>query len=137
VSRNRFSMFLITRELRRQKLQRDLAPEHKIFRFIDHAHTAAAQLARDAVMGDGLADELGRFAHCRKWYAAVLGRSNATLDQRHGGRQKHPSDVFLGLICDVEFMRRHTAEHAITNCGSAEGRERKCQAGRASLRLLE
>ncbi len=49
---------LIARQLRRQKLQRNFAPQVEIFRFIDHTHPAAAQLAGDAVMRDGLVDHV-------------------------------------------------------------------------------
>ncbi len=47
---------LIAGKLRRQKLQRNLAPQIEILRFVDYAHPTAAQLAGDAVMRDGLAD---------------------------------------------------------------------------------
>ena len=47
---------LIARQLRRQKFQRDFAPQIEIFRLIHHTHPAAAQLAGDAVVRDGLVD---------------------------------------------------------------------------------
>jgi hypothetical protein len=47
---------LIARKSRRQKLQRNTALQVEILRFINDPHAAAAQLAGNAVMRDGLAD---------------------------------------------------------------------------------
>ena len=49
----------------------------------DHTHPAAAELLDDAVMGDGLPNELGRCAHWRKWYAGALGRVNEWSEKRN------------------------------------------------------
>ena len=42
----------------RQKLQRDEAVQAGILSLVHHTHTAAAQLLDDAVVRNGLADEL-------------------------------------------------------------------------------
>jgi hypothetical protein len=47
----------ILRHVHRKKFQRDEASQLGIFGFIDHAHPAAAQLFRNAVMRDDLPDE--------------------------------------------------------------------------------
>ena len=49
---------LIARQLRRQELERDFAPQREVFRLVHHPHPAAAQLAGDAVVRDGLVDHL-------------------------------------------------------------------------------
>ena len=41
----------------RQELQRDEAMEPSVFRFEDNAHSAAAELLDDVVVGQGLADQ--------------------------------------------------------------------------------
>jgi hypothetical protein len=48
---------LIAGKLRGQKLQSDLAPKVKILCFVNDSHPAAAELAGDAVMRDGLPDD--------------------------------------------------------------------------------
>lgn len=40
-----------------KKFQSDEAMEARIFGFVHHAHAAASQFFRDAVVGDGLADK--------------------------------------------------------------------------------
>ncbi len=45
---------LVARKLRRQKLQRHLAPQIQIQRLVHDPHPAAAKLAGNAVMRDGL-----------------------------------------------------------------------------------
>src|SRR5271155_1744750 len=47
---------LIAGELRRQELQRHTASQIEILRFVNNPHPAAAELAGDAVMRDGLAN---------------------------------------------------------------------------------
>ena len=49
----------------RKKFQRDEAAEAGVLGLIDHAHTAAAKLFEDAVMGNGLTDEGGSVRHPR------------------------------------------------------------------------
>src|SRR5215469_5224635 len=44
----------------RQELQRHKSTELHILGLVDHTHSAAAELFEDAVVGNGLADELGR-----------------------------------------------------------------------------
>ena len=41
----------------RQELERDEATEPGVLRFVNHAHSAAAELLDDAVVGEGLADQ--------------------------------------------------------------------------------
>ena len=45
---------LIAGKLRRKKFERDAPPEIEIFRFVNNSHAAAAELAGNAVMRDGL-----------------------------------------------------------------------------------
>src|SRR5271165_6581884 len=56
----------------RNKLQRDMAAEHCIFRFVNHAHATTAELPHNVVVGNCLADHSeGRGFHL----AVMLGRS--------------------------------------------------------------
>ena len=47
-----------------EELQGDVATELEVFRLVDHAHSAAADFAEDAVMGNRLAHGLGGRGHC-------------------------------------------------------------------------
>jgi hypothetical protein len=47
---------LIARELRRQELQRDFAPQIEVLRLINHSHATTPELSGNAVMRNGLAD---------------------------------------------------------------------------------
>ena len=51
-----------------QELQGNEAVKPRVLGFVDDTHTAAAQLLDDAVVQDGLTDELGRRGHWREWY---------------------------------------------------------------------
>jgi len=42
-----------------------IAPELGVLSVIDNAHATPAELFEDAVMGNGLADEVGRVGHAR------------------------------------------------------------------------
>src|ERR1700757_793119 len=46
----------ILRQILRQKLQRDKAPEPSVFRLVDDTHAPTAKFRNDAVMRDGLPD---------------------------------------------------------------------------------
>src|SRR5690349_880602 len=46
----------ISGQLVRQELESDEAVEARVFRFVDHAHTASAQLLDYAIVRDGLAN---------------------------------------------------------------------------------
>src|SRR5260370_6414973 len=46
-----------------QELQRDKSVEGYVFRLVDDTHTAATEFLDDAVVRDGLADELGWSDH--------------------------------------------------------------------------
>ena len=46
-----------------QKFERDKTVQPGVLGLVNHTHPAAAQLLNDAVVRDGLADELGRRAH--------------------------------------------------------------------------
>ena len=46
----------VVRNLVRQELQRDAAPEPRVLRRVNHAHSACAQTLDDAVLGEGAAD---------------------------------------------------------------------------------
>src|SRR3984957_16914547 len=80
----------IARELRRQKFQRDLAAQCKVFGFIDHAHPAAADAARDAVVRDGLVDHV-------KGILSQEGREGPStkvfLQERCGNAQNRAAQV--------------------------------------------
>jgi len=51
----------------RQELQRDMATKLNILGLVHHRHSAAAQLAQDAIVVERLADELRRRCHWREW----------------------------------------------------------------------
>jgi len=51
-----FESLRVARELVGQKFEGDEAAEFGVFRLVDDAHTAAAELLDDAVMRDSLAD---------------------------------------------------------------------------------
>ncbi len=66
--------------------------------FINHTHPAAAQLLHDAVVRDGLANDLGGCSHGRKCYDAIAGGSmQKTLAT---GRLLKPRVLGLGLLKD-------------------------------------
>jgi hypothetical protein len=44
------------RQVLRQEFQGDGAVQARVLRFIDHAHTTAAELLYDAIVRNGLAD---------------------------------------------------------------------------------
>ena len=67
---------LLARELRRQEFQRHPAAERQILRFVDHTHPAAAQLAGNAVVKDGLVD------HQKSWgWAIILGGKTRAVNE--------------------------------------------------------
>jgi len=49
--------FPVASQIVRQELEGDEATEPCVLRFVDHAHSAAAELRDDAVVGEGLADQ--------------------------------------------------------------------------------
>src|SRR5690348_11282793 len=56
-SRSRFALKALQSagiffQLSGEELQRDVAPQAEVFGFIHHAHSAAAKLAQNAVVGD-------------------------------------------------------------------------------------
>jgi hypothetical protein len=53
-----------------QELQGDVAAQLQVFRLVDHTHTAATDLAEDAVMGNRLPHGLGGRGH----WLDMLGR---------------------------------------------------------------
>jgi CheY-like chemotaxis protein len=59
-----------------QELQGDVATELEVFRFVDHTHTATADLAEDAVVGNRLTDGLGERVHRRECYGGAWRRVN-------------------------------------------------------------
>ena len=50
----------------RQEFQRDEATKLGVLSLVNHTHAATAQLLDDAVVGDGLTDELGGCGHRRE-----------------------------------------------------------------------
>jgi hypothetical protein len=73
----------------RKELQGDVATELEVFCFIDHTHTAAADLAEDAVMRNPLPHGLGGHSHWRE----MVGRFGAMVN-----RFTAPS-LQLGVLC--------------------------------------
>ena len=59
----------------------DEAPKLGVFGFVYDTH-AAAKLLNNAVVRDGLADELGRGSHWREWYDAIVGGSIKDLSAK-------------------------------------------------------
>src|SRR5882672_5289080 len=51
-----FERLGIAGELRRKKLQGDVAAEFEVFRLVNHSHTPASKFGQDAVVRDGLSD---------------------------------------------------------------------------------
>ena len=68
--------FAVAGEIIGKKLDGDVAAEPHVFRFVDHAHAAAAQLTQNAVMGDRLADH-GRTARTLAGRFAVHGEAQS------------------------------------------------------------
>ena len=62
---------MIARQFVGQKFQRDETVQLGVFGFVDHAHSAAAQLFEHAVMGDGASGKWLGICHG----AAILGWS--------------------------------------------------------------
>src|ERR1700739_3559359 len=62
-----------------KELQRNVATKLKVFRLINHTHAPAADLAQDAVMGDGLTYGIGRSSH---WRDGTGKRGGGQSDQR-------------------------------------------------------
>ena len=56
LARKPLQRFGVAGQIFRNKLQRNVPPQLQVLGLIHHAHTTAAQLAKDAVMGDLLAD---------------------------------------------------------------------------------
>jgi hypothetical protein len=50
-----------------QELESHKTTELYVFGFVDHTHPTTAELFDDAIMRDGLPNELGRCAHWRKY----------------------------------------------------------------------
>jgi hypothetical protein len=50
----------IARELGRQEFQRNFSPQVEVLRLVNNSHPAAAKLAGNAVMRDGLSNHLLR-----------------------------------------------------------------------------
>jgi len=65
----------IVREIVGKKLESNMAAELQVFCFIDHTHPTPADLAKDAVVGDGLTYGIGRSSHWREWYGEEGRRS--------------------------------------------------------------
>jgi len=49
----------VLRHLGREKLQRHISSQRRVFGFVDHTHPAAAEFRLHSVMGKGSADDLG------------------------------------------------------------------------------
>jgi len=56
---------LVARNFGGKKFQRDEAVQARVFRFVNHAHAAAAEAFYDTVMGDCLADQRRVVTHVR------------------------------------------------------------------------
>jgi hypothetical protein len=58
-----FERLRVSGNIFRQELQGDEATKLRVLGFVDHTHAATAQLLDDAIVRDGLADELGWSDH--------------------------------------------------------------------------
>jgi hypothetical protein len=67
-----------------KKLERNMATELYILGFIHHTHSPSADLAQDAVMGNGLPNGLGRCSYWRKCYGEA-GEASTVLVSDCGG----------------------------------------------------
>lgn len=65
------------RQFVRKELQSNVAAEFQVFRFIDHAHSPAADPAEDAVVGHGLSHGLGGRGHWIDMLGVGDGKVNA------------------------------------------------------------
>ena len=71
----------------RKELQGDVAAEFEVFRFIDHAHSAAADLAEDAVVGHCLPHGLGGRGHWLDMLGVGDGKVNVQFAAMHCWRK--------------------------------------------------
>src|SRR6266851_834235 len=78
--------FGVAHKIFRDELECNTAPELDVFGLIDYAHTTAAQLSQDAIVGDSLADH----ARPRSLQAAILGRARIPVN-RVDAKVKHQS----------------------------------------------
>ena len=73
-----------------QKLEGNEAMQPRVLGFIHHTHTAAPELLDDAVVRDGLADQLG-------WFHPMVGMLGMLIDASQGSR----TVGFDGAISDL------------------------------------
>ncbi len=73
-----------------QKLESNEAMQPRVLGFIHHTHTAAPELLDDAVVRDGLADQLG-------WFHPMVGMLGMLIDASQGSR----TVGFDGAISDL------------------------------------
>jgi hypothetical protein len=73
-------------EVIRQELQSHKPTQGYVFRFVDDAHTAAAELFDDSVVRDGLVDH-----GASSWYVSILGKSIES-EWSIGQLAKNPDD---------------------------------------------
>src|SRR5882762_1982257 len=69
--------FGVAHKIFRDELERNVATQLDVFGLIDYAHTTAAQLSQDAIVGDSLADH----ARPRSLQAAILGRARIPVNR--------------------------------------------------------
>ncbi|MGA2357128.1 MAG: hypothetical protein ABSG02_21750 [Terriglobales bacterium] len=60
------------------ELKRDVAGQARVFRFVHHAHAAAAELSHNAIVGDCLADHSGGLSAV----GVMLGRRQESVNRR-------------------------------------------------------
>ena len=83
-----FESLCVPRQIIRQEFQRDEAAQFAVFRLIHHAHPAASEFLKDAVVGNGLADERVALRHG----AAILGFDLGQVNER-SSRRGHGLDA--------------------------------------------
>jgi len=76
---------------------------------VHHTHPAAAQLLDDAIVRDGLADELGGGSHARGGHVRGGESLEVFRAQSQTGHQAHPA---AAQLLDDTVVRNGLADHA-------------------------
>ena len=80
-----------------QEFQSNEAAKFGVLGLVDNAHAPAAEFFDNAVVRDGLPNELAGCSHRRKCYAATVGGSNTTMIRQLGTGRRVALHWFLGL----------------------------------------
>src|SRR5260370_37285484 len=93
----------VARVLSRQKLQRHLATELRVFRAIHDSHAAAAELLNDAIVGY---TAIGG----RRWHGAILVRG-ATQVNKSAARMPRPAADLRSCVAGIAVCRLLATRH--------------------------